>query len=144
MSDVTTSRKSFRTAVTRNCDRAKTRKKRCKTCLTVNATTRSQIPISLFLPSFQEQKALALKRTGLGVMLDSDQPHLVGIDEDVLSTGITLYHLKPGETAIGTEASQPDIVLKVRSAIVLGKHSLCRARGGGIIFHTSAFSSRED
>lgn len=42
----------------------------------------------------QEQRALALKRTGLGVMLDSDKPHLIGIDEDVLSTGITLYHLK--------------------------------------------------
>ena len=39
-------------------------------------------------------QALALKRTGLGIVLDSDKPHLVGIDEDVLSTGITLYHLK--------------------------------------------------
>ena len=49
----------------------------------------------------KEQNALALKRTGLGVILDSDQPHLVGIDEDVLSTGIILYHLKDGETLIG-------------------------------------------
>ncbi|TRY79865.1 hypothetical protein TCAL_06049 [Tigriopus californicus] len=60
----------------------------------------------------KEQKALALKRTGLGVMLDSDQPHLVGIDEDVLSTGITLYHLKEGETFIGTSLTNPDIALK--------------------------------
>ena len=60
----------------------------------------------------QEQRALALKRTGLGVMLDSDQPHLVGIDEDVLSTGITLYHLREGTTSIGTEESEPEIALK--------------------------------
>ena len=33
---------------------------------------------------------------GLGVSLDSEKPHLVGIDEDVLSTGITLYHLNDG------------------------------------------------
>lgn len=37
---------------------------------------------------------MALKRTGQGVMLDSEKPHLVGINEDLLSTGITLYDLK--------------------------------------------------
>ena len=60
----------------------------------------------------QEHKALALKRTGLGIVLDSDKPHLVGIDEDVLSTGITLYHLKEGDTVIGTEETKPDIALR--------------------------------
>ena len=49
--------------------------------------------------------------TGLGVSLDSDKPHLVGIDEDVLSTGITLYHLKDGETFIGSEETS-DIILR--------------------------------
>jgi len=37
----------------------------------------------------------------LGVILDSDKPHLVGIDEDVMATGITLYHLRGGDTRIG-------------------------------------------
>ena len=60
----------------------------------------------------QEHRALALKRTGLGIVLDSDKPHLVGIDEDVLSTGITLYHLKEGDTVIGTEETKPDIALR--------------------------------
>merc|ERR1719495_1416442 len=50
----------------------------------------------------QEHNALGLKRTGLGVVLDSDKPHLIGLDEDILSTGITLYQLKEGETVIGT------------------------------------------
>lgn len=58
-----------------------------------------------------EHKALALKQTGLGVSLDSEKPHLVGIDEDVLSTGITLYHLNDGDTRIGQDDSN-DIVLK--------------------------------
>nr|CAD7401410.1 unnamed protein product [Timema cristinae] len=44
----------------------------------------------------QEQKDLGLRKSGLGVVLDSDMPHLVGIDDDVLSTGVTLYHLKVG------------------------------------------------
>ena len=64
----------------------------------------------------QEQRALALKRTGLGVMLDSEKPHLVGIDEDVLSTGITLYHLNEGDTHIGSGANT-DILLKGPSVI---------------------------
>nr|CAD7588203.1 unnamed protein product [Timema genevievae] len=70
----------------------------------------------------QEQKDLGLRKSGLGVVLDSDMPHLVGIDDDVLSTGVTLYHLKvgthfahleEGETLIGTEEAvvSQDIVL---------------------------------
>ena len=41
-----------------------------------------------------EQKDLALRKAGVGIKLDSMQPHLIGIDDDLLSTGITLYHLK--------------------------------------------------
>ncbi|KAJ9577313.1 hypothetical protein L9F63_006152 [Diploptera punctata] len=61
----------------------------------------------------QEQKALGLRKSGLGVVLDSDMPHLVGIDDNVLSTGVTLYHLKEGETLIGTGDAEvkQDIVL---------------------------------
>ena len=44
--------------------------------------------------SSQEEKTLALRKEGLGVVLDSDLPHLIGIDDDILSTGIMLYHLK--------------------------------------------------
>ncbi|XP_044728011.1 kinesin-like protein Klp98A isoform X2 [Chrysoperla carnea] len=61
----------------------------------------------------REERALGLRKSGLGVVLDSDMPHLVGIDDDLLSTGVTLYHLKEGETLIGTEDApiKQDIVL---------------------------------
>ena len=42
----------------------------------------------------REQRALGLRKAGPGVVLDSDSPHLVAIDDDPLSTGVTLYHLK--------------------------------------------------
>lgn len=42
----------------------------------------------------QDQKDLALRKEGRGVVLDSELPHLIGIDDDLLSTGILLYHLK--------------------------------------------------
>lgn len=37
---------------------------------------------------------MALRKEGIGVVLDSELPHLIGIDDDLLSTGIILYHLK--------------------------------------------------
>ncbi|XP_061173499.1 kinesin-like protein KIF16B [Saccostrea echinata] len=56
---------------------------------------------------------VAVRREGMGVVLDSKLPHLIGIDDDILSTGIMLYHLKEGRTSVGrgdAEDSQ-DIVI---------------------------------
>jgi kinesin family protein 16B len=52
-----------------------------------------------------EQRALGLRKSGVGVVLDSEMPHLVRIDDDLLSTGVTLYHLKEGKTLVGTEGA---------------------------------------
>lgn len=75
----------------------------------------------------KEHDDLALKRTKLGLSLNSDKQHLVGIDEGITSTGISFYHLKDGNTLIGAASinggadehrmdsgddSDPDIVLK--------------------------------
>ena len=65
-------------------------------------------PLNDILPNvlqiLKEQTALNLKQmpgSSAGVVLDSNKPHLVGIDEDVLSTGITLYHLKVRPSLLG-------------------------------------------
>ncbi|XP_063774595.1 kinesin-like protein KIF16B isoform X2 [Pseudophryne corroboree] len=60
-----------------------------------------------------KEQTLALRKEGIGVILDSELPHLIGIDDDLLSTGIILYHLKEGRTYVGREdaASKQDIVL---------------------------------
>lgn len=50
----------------------------------------------------REEKALGLRKSGVGVVLDSEAPHLIGIHDDN-STGVTLYSLKEGETIIGYE-----------------------------------------
>ncbi|CAB3248681.1 unnamed protein product [Arctia plantaginis] len=86
----------------------------------------------------QEQKALGLRKSGLGVVLDSDMPHLVGIDDNLLSTGVTLYHLKEGETVIGSEelSPTPDIVLS--GAGVLPLHCKVTLRAGTATIHPCA------
>jgi len=85
----------------------------------------------------QEHNALGLKRTGLGVVLDSDKPHLIGLDEDILSTGITLYQLREGETIIGqAEAEEiPHILLKGPS--ILAHHCSIVLQDGVATLHPS-------
>ncbi|XP_022530252.2 kinesin-like protein KIF16B isoform X1 [Astyanax mexicanus] len=60
-----------------------------------------------------KEQTLALRKEGIGVVLDSELPHLIGIDDDLLSTGIILYHLKEGRTFVGREDAynEQDIVL---------------------------------
>ncbi|XP_028610925.1 kinesin-like protein KIF16B isoform X2 [Grammomys surdaster] len=60
-----------------------------------------------------KEQTLALRKEGIGVVLDSELPHLIGIDDDLLSTGIILYHLKEGQTFVGREdaSTEQDIVL---------------------------------
>ncbi|XP_056264904.1 LOW QUALITY PROTEIN: kinesin-like protein KIF16B [Pseudoliparis swirei] len=60
-----------------------------------------------------KEETLALRKEGIGVVLDSELPHLIGIDDDLLSTGIILYHLKEGRTYVGREdaSTQHDIIL---------------------------------
>uniref|UniRef100_UPI00358FFF93 kinesin-like protein KIF16B n=1 Tax=Myxine glutinosa TaxID=7769 RepID=UPI00358FFF93 len=59
------------------------------------------------------EQTLALRMEGIGVVLDSELPHLIGIDDDLLSTGIILYHLKEGRTYAGKEdvENEQDICL---------------------------------
>lgn len=62
----------------------------------------------------KEQKTLGLRKAGLGIVLDSELPHLLCINDGLCSSGITLYQLKEGTTRIGTEyaANKQDITLQ--------------------------------
>ncbi|XP_065060807.1 kinesin-like protein KIF16B isoform X2 [Rhopilema esculentum] len=61
-----------------------------------------------------QERELALKKhEEIGIRMDSELPHLVALEDDLLSTGILLYHLKEGKTNIGTRDAdvKPDLVL---------------------------------
>lgn len=59
----------------------------------------------------REEKSLGLKKSGVGITLDSEKPHLIGINDEI--TGVTLFTLKDGNTLIGTDEAEKtqDIVL---------------------------------
>ncbi|XP_045187061.2 kinesin-like protein KIF16B isoform X2 [Mercenaria mercenaria] len=70
----------------------------------------------------KEQGTLALRKEGAGVVLDSALPHLIGIDDDILSTGIMLFHLKEGKTRIGRSDSDPPVDIVIAGEEVEKEH----------------------
>lgn len=44
-------------------------------------------------------------------MVDIELPHLISIDDDILSTGLKIYHIHEGRTSIGNinAKEKPDI-----------------------------------
>ncbi|XP_064603276.1 uncharacterized protein LOC135468784 [Liolophura sinensis] len=49
------------------------------------------------------RRPLGRRASSQGVIVDSQLPHLIGMDDDILSTGVIIYHLKEGKTRIGKE-----------------------------------------
>lgn len=41
-----------------------------------------------------QEETVALRKERSGVVLDCQLPHLIGMDEDLLRTGVILYRLK--------------------------------------------------
>ncbi|XP_039542709.1 kinesin-like protein KIF16B isoform X5 [Pimephales promelas] len=79
-----------------------------------------------------KEETLALRKEGIGVILDSELPHLIGIDDDLLSTGIILYHLKEGRTYVGRDdaTNEPDIIL--HGLGLESEHCLIENRNGTV------------
>ncbi|XP_068717319.1 kinesin-like protein KIF16B [Montipora capricornis] len=85
-----------------------------------------------------EERALGFRYDGAGIKMESELPHLVCIDDDVLSTGVTLYHLKDGMTYIGREDANfnPDIVLSGPG--IEAEHCIMESIEGTVILHPIA------
>ncbi|KAG8449463.1 hypothetical protein GDO86_016206 [Hymenochirus boettgeri] len=61
-----------------------------------------------------EQYNMGINQGKTGLTIDSSLPHLVAMDDDILSTGVVIYQLKEGSTNIGRRDSEQcqDIVLQ--------------------------------
>ncbi|KAB0375055.1 hypothetical protein FD755_013547, partial [Muntiacus reevesi] len=64
--------------------------------------------------ALMEHYRVDINRRRAGLVIDSSLPHLMALEDDVLSTGVVLYHLKEGTTKIGRIDSEQeqDIVLQ--------------------------------
>lgn len=64
--------------------------------------------------ALMEHYRVDINKRQAGLVIDSSLPHLMALEDDVLSTGVVLYHLKEGTTKIGRIDSEQeqDIVLQ--------------------------------
>uniref|UniRef100_A0A8C0A013 StAR-related lipid transfer protein 9 n=1 Tax=Anas zonorhyncha TaxID=75864 RepID=A0A8C0A013_9AVES len=66
--------------------------------------------------AIMKEYSVDINKEKAGVTIDSSLPHLMAMDDDILSTGVVLYHLREGTTKIGRSDSDQDqdIVLQGR------------------------------
>nr|XP_048315575.1 stAR-related lipid transfer protein 9 isoform X3 [Myodes glareolus] len=64
--------------------------------------------------AIMEHYGVDINKRRARVAIDSSRPHLMALEDDLLSTGVVLYHLKEGTTKIGRMDSdqEQDIVLQ--------------------------------
>ncbi|XP_074532189.1 uncharacterized protein kif16bb [Halichoeres trimaculatus] len=82
--------------------------------------------------SILQDEAVALRKEGGGVVLDCALPHLIGMDEDLLSYGVTLFYLKEGRTLIGSEGTPRHQGIVLSSPGLLGEHCVFENRAGTV------------
>ncbi|KAM8738813.1 kinesin-like protein KIF16B isoform 2-T6 [Acanthopagrus schlegelii] len=82
--------------------------------------------------SILQEEAVALRKEGSGVVLDCQLPHLIGIDDDLLSTGIILYYLKEGRTMIGSDEASCSQGIVLHWPGLLAEHCVLESRAGTV------------
>ncbi|XP_053330435.1 stAR-related lipid transfer protein 9 [Spea bombifrons] len=58
--------------------------------------------------AIMEQCKVDINRGKAGVTIDFSLPHLIAMEDDILSTGVVIYHLREGTTKIGRNDSEHD------------------------------------
>uniref|UniRef100_A0A8C3ADN0 Kinesin-like protein n=1 Tax=Cyclopterus lumpus TaxID=8103 RepID=A0A8C3ADN0_CYCLU len=82
--------------------------------------------------SILQEETVALRKEGSGVVLGCQLPHLIGIDEDLLSTGIVLYYLKEGRTLIGSDEASCSQDIVLHGPGLLSEHCVLENRAGTV------------
>uniref|UniRef100_A0A3P9GXS1 Uncharacterized LOC101165914 n=1 Tax=Oryzias latipes TaxID=8090 RepID=A0A3P9GXS1_ORYLA len=82
--------------------------------------------------SILQEETVALRKERSGVVLDCQLPHLIGMDEDLLRTGVILYRLKEGRTSIGSNDASSSLDIVLHGAGVLDEHRVIENRAGTV------------
>ncbi|XP_023281565.1 uncharacterized protein LOC111669483 [Seriola lalandi dorsalis] len=80
----------------------------------------------------EAEETVALRKEGSGVVLDCQLPHLIGIEKDLLSTGIILYYLKEGRTLIGSDKVSYSQDIVHHGPGLLGEHCVLENHAGTV------------
>ncbi|XP_071162828.1 uncharacterized protein [Mytilus edulis] len=75
------------------------------------------------------------KASSMGVLIDSQMPHLIGMDSDILSTGVIIYHLKEGKTLVGKEDAKREQDIVLNGPGIQREHCLIKNIDGSVTLY---------
>ncbi|KAM3850912.1 stAR-related lipid transfer protein 9 [Vipera latastei] len=80
--------------------------------------------------AIMEEYSVDINKKKAGVTIDSNLPHFVAMDNDILSTGVVLYHLREGTTKIGRSDSNQDQDIVLQGQGIERDHCIVDNRHG--------------
>ncbi|XP_030804670.1 stAR-related lipid transfer protein 9 isoform X1 [Camarhynchus parvulus] len=80
--------------------------------------------------AIMEEYSVDINKEKAGVTIDSNLPHLMAMDDDILSTGVVLYHLREGTTKIGRSDSDQDQDIVLQGQWIERNHCSIENHGG--------------
>ncbi|NXB44667.1 STAR9 protein, partial [Leucopsar rothschildi] len=80
--------------------------------------------------AIMEEYSVDINKEKAGVTIDSNLPHLMAMDDDILSTGVVLYHLREGTTKIGRSDSDQDQDIVLQGQWIERNHCRIENRSG--------------
>ncbi|XP_066474798.1 stAR-related lipid transfer protein 9 [Tiliqua scincoides] len=80
--------------------------------------------------AIMEEYSVDINKKKAGVTIDSNLPHLMAMDDDILSTGVVLYHLREGTTKIGRSDSKQEQDIVLQGQWIEREHCLIDNRHG--------------
>ncbi|XP_065492617.1 stAR-related lipid transfer protein 9 isoform X2 [Caloenas nicobarica] len=80
--------------------------------------------------AIMEEYSVDINKEKAGVTIDSSLPHLMAMDDDILSTGVVLYHLREGTTKIGRSDSDQDQDIVLQGQGIEKDHCMIDNNGG--------------
>ncbi|XP_076464871.1 uncharacterized protein LOC143296707 isoform X2 [Babylonia areolata] len=90
---------------------------------------------SLMKESDLSIRGLGGRSSSLGVVIDSQLPHLIGLHEDVLSTGVIIFHLKEGKTFVGREDARREQDIVLQGPGLQAEHCVIKHQDGQVTLH---------
>ncbi|XP_072896597.1 stAR-related lipid transfer protein 9 isoform X3 [Hemitrygon akajei] len=83
--------------------------------------------------AIMEEYYVDINRRKTGIIVASHLPHLIAVDEDILSTGVRLYHLREGITKIGRIDAEVEQDIVLQGPWVEKEHCIIRNDNGVVI-----------
>ncbi|XP_045142386.1 stAR-related lipid transfer protein 9 [Echinops telfairi] len=82
-----------------------------------------------------ELYSVDINRRRAGLVIDSSLPHLMALEDDMLSTGVVLYHLKEGTTKIGRVDSDQEQDIVLQGQWIERDHCTITSTCGVVVLH---------